>query len=226
MLRRFPAAESTPSYVSHLSFNPRDYVSEDYLDLANSGDYIFIVGNGYDHKHLGPTVDLLSASFPSRAIKVLGLRTHSHSMVQAWESGKLPTSEIEILFARAQVIVFPSFYEGFGFPVLKGLSYGRTVIARKSALLCEIAGNYRGPGKLLAYSTPFDLVDILGRVIHGYPSDDLPLGRDLAEGQQPRNWRDVAQGLFAFIERQMSRPETFRWEQRERAIRQLNAFGT
>ncbi len=226
MRRRFPAAESTPSYVSHLSFSPHDYAAEEYLDLANSSDYIFVIGNAYDHKYLAPTVDRLSSSFPLRKIKVLGLKSHSHPMVQAWESGKLPASEIEILFAKAQVIVFPSLYEGFGLPVLKGLSYGRTVIARESALLFEIAGNYRGPGKLLAYSTGFDLVDIVGRVIHGDSLDEIPLGRDLAQGEQPKTWQDVARGLFRFIERQVSDAERFRWEQRERAIRQLSSFSS
>ncbi len=226
MRHRFPAAESTPSYVSHLSFNPRDYTVEDYFDPTNAGDYVFVIGNRYDHKHLKPTVDLLSSTFPRQQIKALGLKSYSHPMVQVWESGELPASEIEILFARARVIVFPSLYEGFGLPILKGLSYGRTVIARKSALLYEIAGNYRGPGKLLGYSTPFELVDTVDRVIHRYPFDELPLGSDLAEEQEPRDWHAVARSLFLFIEERMSYPEQFRWSQRERAIRQLNAFNS
>jgi glycosyltransferase involved in cell wall biosynthesis len=226
MLHRFPAAESTPSYVSHLSFDPRDYVTEDHLDLTNSGNYIFIIGNGYAHKHVAPTLALLRSSFPSREIKVLGLEIHSGPAIEGWGSGKLPAAEIESLFARAQVIVFPSLYEGFGFPILKGLSYGRTVVARKSALLCEIAANYRGPGKLLAYSTPVDLVNTLGRVFSGFPLDELALGGDLANGEKPTSWQDVARDLIAFVERQMSRPEDFRWEQRERARRQLTAFCT
>ncbi len=226
MLHRFPAAQATPSYVSHLSLNPRDYALEGYLDLRNSSNYIFVIGNGYDHKHLGPTVDLLSSSFPFWPIKVLGLKPSNYPMLQGWESGKLPPSEIELLFARAQVIVFPSLYEGFGLPIVKGLSYGRTVIARKSALLYEIAGKYCGPGKLLAYSTRLDLVDILDRVNHDRPLGELPLGGDLSKGEEPRNWHDVARDLFTLLEERMSHPENFRWEQRERAIRQLNAFTT
>lgn len=224
MLRRFPAADSLPSYVSHLSFNPKDYAVADRLEPANSGDYIFVIGNGYDHKHLRPTIDLLVAAFPFAKIKVLGLEAYEHPSVQAWGSGKLAASEIETLFAGAQVIVFPSFYEGFGFPVLKGLSYGRTVIARGSALLSEIAANYRGPGKLLQYSTPSDLVKILRRVMQGHTLNGLALGSNLAEGKQPRNWHDVARGLLAFIEGQLSHPEQFRWELRERAFRQVTTL--
>src|SRR5262249_13312 len=90
MLRTFPPADSLPSYVSHLSFNPKDYTATSNLEPANSGDYIFVVGNAYEHKHLEPTVDLLVAAFPFANIKVLGLETCGHPAVQAWGSGNLP----------------------------------------------------------------------------------------------------------------------------------------
>ena len=56
--------------------------------------------------------------------------------------------------------MFPSFYEGFSLPTLKGFSYGRTVLARRSDLLFEVAAHYRGPGRLVAFDTP-GAVDVL-----------------------------------------------------------------
>jgi hypothetical protein len=56
--------------------------------------------------------------------------------------------------------VFPSFYEGFSFPTLKGFSYGRTVLARRSDLLFEVAAHYRGPRRLVAVGPP-GAVDVL-----------------------------------------------------------------
>ncbi len=224
VVRRFPDAASRPEHVSQLSFHPRDYALESFLDLANPGEYIFVIGNDYDHKNLGPTVDLLTSAFPFQNLKVLGLKRHSHPRVQVLESGRVPVEDIEALFARAKLIVFPSFYEGFGFPVMKGLSYGRTVIARKSSLLRELADNYRGPGRLLGFTTPADFVDTVGRMIHGYPVEEVPLGGALSDGQEPKDWRVIARGILQFVENRMESPADIQWMKRERAIRQLNAF--
>jgi hypothetical protein len=222
--RRFPVIDAKREYVLHHSFDPHDYASDD--DVSNEGSYIFVIGNTYEHKHLNPTVDLLSNAFPTQALKVLGLTTHRHPKVESLESGRLPTAEIDRLFRGAKLIVFPSFYEGFGFPVLKGLSYGRTVLARRSPLLQEIAGHYRGPGKLLDFSNPVELVEAVGRTIHGLPLEELSLGTALSDRERPKTWHDVAHGLLRFIERQMADPSKLQWHAREQAIRQMIAFST
>ena len=43
------------------------------------------------------------------------------------------------LYAAAKLVVFPSFYEGFGLPVVTALAYGRTLCARESPVLTEVA---------------------------------------------------------------------------------------
>jgi len=49
--------------------------------------------------------------------------------------------EIEDLYARAIVFVFPSFYEGFGIPMLEAFSAGCPVIASNGGSLPEIGGD-------------------------------------------------------------------------------------
>ena len=44
------------------------------------------------------------------------------------------------LFTGASVFVFPSFYEGFGLPVLESMSVGVPVAASKSSSLPEVGG--------------------------------------------------------------------------------------
>jgi glycosyltransferase involved in cell wall biosynthesis len=46
-----------------------------------------------------------------------------------------------VLFAHAQVFVYPSYYEGFGFPILEALSYGIPVLASDIPSSREIGGN-------------------------------------------------------------------------------------
>ncbi len=224
VLRRFPLAGSRQEFVFHHSFHPDDYTAPSFLGLSDPGEYIFVIGNEYDHKNLGPTVDLLSSSFPFQEIKVLGLRTHGNPRTHVVQSGRVPTAEVDALFANARCIVFPSFYEGFGLPVLKGLSYGRTVVARDSALLREVAGHYRGPGKLVPYSTAPELVDAVGKLTHGHAVDEIALGTKLADGQVPKSWREIARGVLDFLNSQIEDPKNLQWPARERAIRQLDAY--
>ena len=224
--RRFPIANAIPDFVFHHSFDPKDYADPALTDLAvdTDGEYIFVIGNAYDHKHLSPTVDLLSSAFPYRRLKVLGLDSHPSENVETLESGRIPRNEIDGLFAGACLVIFPSLYEGFGFPTLKGLSYGRHVIARRSALLTEIAGRYRGPGKLYAYSHPVELIEIVGKLIHGRAPESMPLGEGLGEAEQPKDWQTIADGILSFIEERTAYPDTLQWNRRERAVRQLEAF--
>ena len=55
------------------------------------------------------------------------------------------------MYSGARCIVFPSFYEGFGFPIVTALAYGKTLIARRSDLLQEIAAHC-GSGRLIAFA--------------------------------------------------------------------------
>jgi glycosyltransferase involved in cell wall biosynthesis len=52
-------------------------------------------------------------------------------------------SEVDLreLYAAAEMFVFPSFYEGFGLPVLEALASGCPVIASTAASLKEVAGS-------------------------------------------------------------------------------------
>ena len=226
VMRRFPSSQNTPAQVFHHSFDPSDYAVEASLQSRQDGDYVFVVGNAYDHKHLRPTVDLLSSAFPFESFKVLGLKDHENPKVQSLESGRRPQAEIDSLFAGAKLIVFPSLYEGFGLPILKGLSNGRAVLARDSELLREVAAYYRGPGKLLAFSTVQELVELFGRYIHRQKVQSVSFGAALASGQPPMNWKGVARGILHFIEEQTANTKNHRWLQRESVIRQIDAFNS
>jgi glycosyltransferase involved in cell wall biosynthesis len=54
--------------------------------------------------------------------------------------GYISQKEKEILYSRASVFVYPSFYEGFGFPPLEALSYGLPVVCSNVSSLPEVVG--------------------------------------------------------------------------------------
>ncbi len=49
--------------------------------------------------------------------------------------------ELAELYKNAAVFVYPSFYEGFGFPILEAFSYGVPVVTSKTSSCGEIAGD-------------------------------------------------------------------------------------
>ena len=56
-------------------------------------------------------------------------------------TGYVPDRVLAGLYTHAEVFVFPSFYEGFGIPILEAFLYGAPVACSKVAALPEIAGN-------------------------------------------------------------------------------------
>lgn len=54
--------------------------------------------------------------------------------------GHVRRHELDVLMHRAEVIVFPSRYEGFGLPVLEAQRFGRPVVASTAGALPEVAG--------------------------------------------------------------------------------------
>lgn len=71
----------------------------------------------------------------ARQIRNLGLE----SRVQ-W-LGTVPFGDLPALYASATVVVYPSLYEGFGFPPLEAMAVGTPVIASNRGSLPEVLGD-------------------------------------------------------------------------------------
>jgi hypothetical protein len=213
MQARFSIASGVVEDVLHLATDPVEYRSLEHAEASDP--YVFVVGNHYPHKWMTQTVQDLVAAFPYVRLKTLGYQNAAFPRIEGLSSGDVAEDVVDQLYAQCQALVFPSRYEGFGFPVVRGLAYGRTVIARDSELLREIAGLYRGPGRLLAYSTQLELVETLGRVLHGQHVEPLALGTDLAPNETPFRWSDVAARFLSIASERLRKPETSQWPARQ-----------
>jgi len=181
---RFCCRQGVHRRTCRLSLDPRDY-ARPVSGRPSAVAYWFVIGNSYHHKHIAATVDLLSRSFPRKPLLVLGDRNQPRTAnVTRFDSGNIEEDTMAASFASAEAIIFPSFYEGFGLPIVEGLSYGRTVIARASSLVDELAAEYRGPGRLLTFSTERELIGLLNELERGR----VPEGRPLGEGRTGRAW--------------------------------------
>jgi glycosyltransferase involved in cell wall biosynthesis len=220
---RFPTGCSVPRLVTHFSLDPSEYVRADAANDSRGDEFILVIGNNLDHKDVRGTVETLASAFPFRHIRALGPATVVSPFVTAQHSGELPDQEVHRLYASARCVVFPSFYEGFGFPILTALAYGRTVLARRSALVEELAAQCEPRGRLVVFERREELVELLGRLLHGEPVVEHPLGLHRTSGR-PRCWRDVAQDILGFLESLVRTPSRSRWIARERAVQQLVSY--
>lgn len=216
--RRFPVAADVAEMVTHLSLAQEDH-GDASQTLEPASNQILIFGNHYEHKHLLPTTQLLSDAFPFHQIVVMGLEEAPRHNVTVLTSGQTPRNEVDRLIASAGVIVFPSFYEGFGLPVVEGLARGRTVLVRRSALWTEIAAFSRLPGTLCAFDDPASLVEGVGRALAGLPMTELPRGTALGADEVPPDWGVCAQRMLDVLEDRLARPSMDHWRAREDVLR-------
>jgi len=56
-------------------------------------------------------------------------------------SGAIPESDLPELYSGALAVVYPSYYEGFGLPVLEAMQCGAPVIASRDRAIAEVAGD-------------------------------------------------------------------------------------
>lgn len=216
--RRYFTHPDLVESVVYLSLDPRDYVSQGQ-QASDQGKSILLFGNAYDHKDLGRTVATLATAFPFEQFNVVGLEYAHTSNVEGFLSGSLDGKKIEQLYREAKCVVFPSFYEGFGFPLVRGLAYGKTVIARNSKLLHEIATNISNVGRLIEFENTLDLIEMVAHLLRGGDCPSLPLGGNVSAKSGPHNWAKAGEQILAFAKQLRASEKPPRRLQRDRALR-------
>lgn len=83
------------------------------------------------------------------------------------KTGFVPKEDLVEIYNLATVTVFPSFYEGFGLPVLESMACGTPVVCSKNSSLVEIAED------LPIYCNPGSSTDIANKVSQVYSFNAL-----------------------------------------------------
>lgn len=101
-------------------------------------DIVFVIGNKFKHK----AVDLVFEELPkvdNRIYYVLGEKTKiDREDIKYLSPGIVSESEMTSIMSAAKFIVFPTFSEGFGFPVLEALQYKKIIYCRPLLPFLEI----------------------------------------------------------------------------------------
>lgn len=121
-----------------------------------SGEYILYVGNLKPHKNL---IRLLHAYslLPEHIRKdfqlvIAGKKDENYGLLskKAIEIGIkekviftdfIPDKDLPILYSGASIFIFPSLYEGFGYPVLEAMACGTPVVCSSTTSLPEVVGD-------------------------------------------------------------------------------------
>jgi glycosyltransferase involved in cell wall biosynthesis len=132
----------------HILQQAADLSTYDRLNLGNN-PYILAVGSNSAHKNLATVLQLpgLLADLDLSLVIAGGTYAKVFQRVQYEESrnvhwlGYVTDAELRALYERACVFVYPSRYEGFGFPALEAMNCGCPVVLANAASLPEIGGN-------------------------------------------------------------------------------------
>jgi glycosyltransferase involved in cell wall biosynthesis len=55
--------------------------------------------------------------------------------------GVVPEAKLPSLYRGAEALIFPSLYEGFGFPILEAMACGTPVVTANTTAMPEVAGD-------------------------------------------------------------------------------------
>jgi glycosyltransferase involved in cell wall biosynthesis len=109
--------------------------------------------------------------------------------------GYVTDSQLAYLYSKARALVFPSFIEGFGMPVLEAMSVGLPVITSDGGALAEVAGD---AALLVDATNPDDIAAAMTRI-----ANDTVLREQLHEKGLLRaaqfSWDKTAEQLLALI---------------------------
>jgi glycosyltransferase involved in cell wall biosynthesis len=168
---RFSAQELVELFrlpADHIAVIPNG-VSEDFSPIHDAeafaalkqrigltdDQFILFVGGAdprKNHRIVLEAASLISTQLAGRMLVLVGSPTHAFgSYERTAESyglrkqvlcpGRLSQKDLQLLYSRTALFIFPSLYEGFGMPVLEAMACGAPVITSKTTALGEVAGN-------------------------------------------------------------------------------------
>lgn len=146
---------------------------------------------------------LLASPMPSLALVLVGKAFRQHSR-EAREIdryihreglgdavvrvGGVPLEDLVALYSLASVYIQPSFYEGFGLPVLEAMACGVPVVTSKAGSLCEIAG----PAITAESTSPEDIARGIDKALRLAPAKRAALVAAQGAWVKTFTWETVA----------------------------------
>ncbi len=177
---RFQIPKRVTRMASYLSLDLGDY-RHGVFDAGAAAPQpgrgvLLVIGNHFPHKCLVPTANALAGAFPKRKVIALGQSkpgtgpAYNPFSLPALSNagnlvgigvGHLTDAQIGAFYAQADVVIFPSHYEGFGIPLLEALAAKRPVFVRPLPVFKELWESHGRNPNIHFYETTDDLVHCL-----------------------------------------------------------------
>ena len=151
-LARHIDVNSKPIHVIPLGLTKSNVVGTDRPHWMPEGPFLFSIGNFLQHKNFQSLVEMMKHLSGYKLIVAGKTETpYGKKVLQKIKQlgltdrillpGMISDAEREWLYQNCDVFVFPSLTEGFGFPVLEAMQFGRPVVMSNRTSLPEIAGD-------------------------------------------------------------------------------------
>lgn len=183
--RRFHVPRGVTEYVALCSTQPSEYATSNVGETPSNGS-ILLVGNHFSHKHVLDTLALLRLKPDRPPVVVLGLEVPDEEGVTSYHAGELEQSLVDRLYDEAAVVLFPSHYEGFGFPMTHALGREKPVIAREMPVFREIIARAPGSANVQLFRTTQEMVDA---------ACALPAWNPRLKKVRAQSWKNAAETL-------------------------------
>ena len=143
---------SKPIHVIPLGLTKSNVVGADRPHWMPEGPFLFSIGNFLPHKNFHTLVGMMK-HLPHHKLIIAGKKEtpYGKNIIRERDiaeltdhiilPGVITDSERQWLLKNCDVFVFPSLTEGFGFPVLEAMQFGKPVVMSNRTSLPEIAGD-------------------------------------------------------------------------------------
>jgi hypothetical protein len=174
----FGNANDCNTLVLSPSTDVLDYIPMDNINKESTHIDVLLIGNKMKHKSLSPCTNFL-LGLDKYSVDIIGLDDVTISNNKFFEK-----------MIKAKVIVYPSFNEGFGLPIMQGLSMNKTVIIRDAPYNRNSSIDIYN--KCLKFSSLVELEKLI----------DLGLSRTVIDNYslvEGKNWLDTSKTLINFL---------------------------
>ena len=103
--------------------------------------------------------------------------------------GRVTDTQLSVLYANAEVFVYPSLYEGFGLPILESFHHGTPVLTSNNSGMAEVAGN---AAELIDPTSVDSIVDGLSKLLNETKEEQSKRLQRMIIRLQMYNWDQTA----------------------------------
>ena len=151
---------------------------------------VLIFGNHYEHKGLHPALNaLVDKGFD---LTVFGAKLNNEE-IPSFAAGQISERKLSAIWAKCDVLVFPSFYEGFGFPIMEAVGRSKPIVLIDFELNRSLHLRLGQPHSFFFFNDFRELPEIVG--VAAQFSGPWPDIGELEDDGWRRSAREIAEAI-------------------------------